>query len=143
MLLAMFISYCEDFVGIKPHWVLFYCCFNVLPQSDRKVADSLRIKAANKSLFFHIDLLSNVPNWAKKWFYVYDCSALAFSHKLPPPLLVAEKKEVLKPEQEEADELESDLQDYHRRRGVTSQACLVAFLLEMDPAPEGMCVPNV
>ena len=32
MLLMMFISYCEDFMGIEPHWVLFYRCFNVLPQ---------------------------------------------------------------------------------------------------------------
>jgi hypothetical protein len=30
-------------------------------------------------------------------------------------------------ELEEEDELESDLRDYHRKRGVTDQACLVAF----------------
>jgi hypothetical protein len=41
--------------------------------------------------------------------YVYDCSALAFSHKLPPPLSLVEKEVVLESEQEEADELESDL----------------------------------
>jgi hypothetical protein len=64
---------------------------------------------ANKSPFFHIDLPSNVSNWAKKWFYDYDCLALAFSHKLPPPRLVAEKEEVPKSEQEEANELKSDL----------------------------------
>jgi hypothetical protein len=57
----------------------------------------------------HIDLPSNVPNWVKKWFYVYDCSAPAFSHELPPPLLAAEKEEVPEAELEEADELESDL----------------------------------
>jgi hypothetical protein len=57
----------------------------------------------------------------KKWLYVYDCSAPAFSHKFPPPLLLAEKEEVPEFEQEELDELESDLQDYHRRRGVTDQ----------------------
>jgi hypothetical protein len=78
----MFISYCEDFVGIKPHWALFYHCFDVLPQSDRKVIGS-------------IDLPSNAPNWAKKWFYVYDYLAPAFSHQLPPPLPVAKKEEVL------------------------------------------------
>jgi hypothetical protein len=31
-------------------------------------------------------------------------------------------------ELEEADKLESDLQDYHRKRGVAGQACMVAFL---------------
>ena len=80
---------------------------------------SLWIKVADKSLFFHIDLPSNVPNWVKKWFYVYDCLASAFSHKLPPLLPAAEKEEVPESELEEADELESDLQDYQRRRGVT------------------------
>jgi hypothetical protein len=52
---------------------------------------------------------------------------LAFSHKLPPPLLATEKEEVPKFELEEVDELKSDLQDYHWRRGVTSQACLETF----------------
>jgi chromosome condensin MukBEF ATPase and DNA-binding subunit MukB len=63
----------------------------------------------------------------KKWFYVYDCLAVAFSRKLPPPLSLVEKEEVPKFKQEEVDELKSDLQDYHRRRGVTGQACLEAF----------------
>jgi hypothetical protein len=113
VLLATFISYCEDFMGIEPYWALFCSCFDILPQFDRKVIGILWIKAADKSPFFHIDLPSNIPNWAKKWFYVYDCLALAFSHKLPPPLLLAEKEEVPEFEQEELDKLESDLQDYH------------------------------
>jgi hypothetical protein len=37
------------------------------------------------------------------------------------------EKEVPESELEEVDELESDLQDYHRRRGVTGQACLPSF----------------
>ena len=129
-------------MGIEPHWALFYHCFDVLPQSDRKVTGSLWIMAAHKSPFFYIDHPSNVLTWAKKWFYVYDCSAQAFSHKLPPPLSLAEKEEVPKSEQDEADELESDLQDYHRRRGVTGQVP-GNLLLEVDLAPEGMCVLDV
>jgi hypothetical protein len=39
--------------------------------------------------------------------YVYDYSALAFSHKLSPPLSLVEKEVVPESEQEEADELES------------------------------------
>ena len=42
-------------------------------------------------------------------FNVYNYSALAFSHKLPPPLPLVEKEGVPESEQEEADELESDL----------------------------------
>ena len=68
---------------------------------------------ADKSPFFHIDLPSNNPNWVKKWFYVYDCSTPAFSHKLPPPLPIAEKEDLSESKLEEANELESDLQDYH------------------------------
>jgi hypothetical protein len=40
---------------------------------------------------------------------------------------MAEKEEVPEFKLEDADELESDLQDYHRRRGVIGQACLAAF----------------
>ena len=93
--------------------MLFCHCFDVLPQSDWKVVGSLWIKAADKSPFLHINLPSNVLNWVKKWFFVYDCSTLAFYHKLPPPLPVEEIEEVPESELEEADELKSDLQDYH------------------------------
>ena len=109
----MFISFCEDYAGIEPHWALFCHCFDVLPQSGQKVVGSLWIKAADRSPFFHIDLPSNVLNWVKKWFNVYNYSALAFSHKLPPPLPLVEKEGVPESEQEEADKLKSDLQDYH------------------------------
>jgi hypothetical protein len=56
-----------------------------------------------------------------------DCLAPAFSHKLSPPLPVVEREEVTESEQKKADELKSDLQDYHRRRGVIGQACLAAL----------------
>jgi hypothetical protein len=57
----------------------------------------------------------------KKWFYVYDYSDSAFSHKLHPPLPIAEKEEVPESKLEEVHEHESDLQDYHRKRGVTGK----------------------
>ena len=98
-------------MGIEPHWALFCHCFDVLPQLDQKVTDNLWIKAADKSPFFHIDLPSNVLNWAKKWFYVNGCSAPPFSHKLIPPLPITEKEDLPESELEEVDELKSDLQD--------------------------------
>jgi hypothetical protein len=55
----MFLSYCEDFAGIEPHWTLFCRCSGVLPQLDQKVIGSLWIKAVDKSLFFQIDIPSN------------------------------------------------------------------------------------
>jgi hypothetical protein len=55
----------------------------------------------------------------------------------------SKREEIPESKQVEADELESDLQDYHRKRGVTGQVCLAAFLSEVDPALEGACVPNV
>ena len=41
MLWASFISFCEGYVGIQPHWGLFCCYFEVLPQSGGKIAGSL------------------------------------------------------------------------------------------------------
>ena len=53
-------------------------------------------------------------------------TALVLSHKLPPSLPMTEE-DLAEFELEEADEHESDLLDYHRKRGVTDQAYLVAF----------------
>jgi hypothetical protein len=58
---------------------------------------------AYKSPFFHINLPSNVVNWVNKWFYVYDCNALAFSHQFPLPLPVRLKEDLSKLEHHEAD----------------------------------------
>ena len=63
VLLEIFISFYGDYVGIEP--TLFYGSFDVLPQSGQKVTGG-QIKVANKSPFFHIDIPSNIPNWAKK-----------------------------------------------------------------------------
>lgn len=74
----------------------------------------------------------------KKWFYVYDCSALALSHKLPPPRPLVEKEDPSEPELDEVDELESDLKDYHRKKGCHRSGLPGSFLSEVDPASEGM-----
>ena len=32
LFLSTFISFCEDFVGMEPHWAFFHKCFSVHPQ---------------------------------------------------------------------------------------------------------------
>ena len=103
----------EGYGGILLHWGLFYHCFEVFLQLDRKVTSNLWIKAANQSPFFHVELPSNVVNWVKKWFYVYDYGAPLLSHKFPSPLSVKKKEDMDKLKLHQANQLVNDLWEYH------------------------------
>ena len=117
----------EGYGGILPHWGLFCHCFEVFLQLDTKVTSNLWNKVANQSPFFYVELPSNVVNWAKTWFCVYDCGAPSLSHKFPSPLSVKEKKDMDKLKLHQANQLVDDLWEYHRLVGLTGRSYLVAF----------------
>jgi hypothetical protein len=64
----------------------------------------------------------------------YDYSALAFYHKLPPPLPIMEKEEVPNPSWKR--------RTNSRVRGYRS-SLPGGLLSEVDPTPEGTRVPDV
>lgn len=45
-LLDAFISFCEGFARIQPHWGFFYRCFHVLPHKEEKTMDPCDIQVA-------------------------------------------------------------------------------------------------
>jgi hypothetical protein len=72
---SVFIHFCEVFVGIKPHWVLFQKFFRVKPQpstNDSRVVGGAGIQmhedAADQYLSYKLIELNQ--DWKNKWFYI-------------------------------------------------------------------------
>jgi hypothetical protein len=72
---AVFIHFCEAFLGIKPHWILFRKFFRVKPQpsaSNPRVVGGagiqMREEAAEQYLLYK--LIDSNQDWKAKWFYV-------------------------------------------------------------------------
>jgi hypothetical protein len=72
---SVFVHFCEAFLGIKPHWILFRKFFRVKPQpsasSPRVVGGAgiqMREDAAEQYLSYK--LIDSNQNWKAKWFYV-------------------------------------------------------------------------
>jgi hypothetical protein len=72
---SMFVHFCEAFVGIKPHWILFRKFFQLRPQpstSDPRVVGGVGIQmredAADQYLSYK--LMESNQDWKAKWFYI-------------------------------------------------------------------------
>jgi hypothetical protein len=72
---SVFIHFCEAFLGIKPHWILFWKFFRVKPQpsaSNPRVVGGagiqMREDAAEQYLSYK--LIDSNQDWKAKWFYV-------------------------------------------------------------------------
>jgi hypothetical protein len=72
---SVFVHFCEAFVGIKPHWILFRKFFHVKPQpsaNDPRVVGGagiqMREDAANQYLSYKLIDLNQ--DWKAKWFYI-------------------------------------------------------------------------
>jgi hypothetical protein len=72
---SVFVHFCEAFLGIKPHWVLFRKFFRVKPQpsaNDPKVVGragiQMREDAAEHYLAYK--LIDSNQDWKWKWFYI-------------------------------------------------------------------------
>jgi hypothetical protein len=71
----VFVHFCEVFLGIKPHWILFRKFFRVKPQpsaSNPRVVGGagiqMREDAAEQYLTYK--LIDSNQDWKAKWFYV-------------------------------------------------------------------------
>jgi hypothetical protein len=72
---SIFVHFCEVFVGIKPHWVLFRKFFWLKPQpsnNDLRVVGGagiqMREEAADQYLAYK--LIESNQDWKAKWFYI-------------------------------------------------------------------------
>jgi hypothetical protein len=72
---SVFVHFCEAFLGIKPHWVLFRKFFRVKPQpnaNDPRVVGGADIQMREDAaeLYLVYKLIDSNQDWKSKWFYI-------------------------------------------------------------------------
>jgi hypothetical protein len=72
---AVFVHFCEAFLGIKPHWILFPKFFRVKPQpsaSNPRVVGGAGIQMREDAAeqYLSCKLIDSNQDWKAKWFYV-------------------------------------------------------------------------
>jgi hypothetical protein len=73
--IAIFIHFCEAFLGIEPHWDLFRYLFRVKPQPTSKtpsvVGDAgIQLRQQDGDRYLSYKFPSNIPGWKSHWFYI-------------------------------------------------------------------------
>jgi hypothetical protein len=71
----VFVHFCEAFLGIKPHWILFRKFFRVKPQpsasSTRVVGGAgIQMREDATEQYLSYKLIDSNQDWKEKWFYV-------------------------------------------------------------------------
>jgi hypothetical protein len=72
---AIFVHFCEAFLGIKPHWILFRKFFWVKPQSSasnpRVVGGAgIQIREDAAEQYLSYNLIDSNHDWKVRWFYI-------------------------------------------------------------------------
>jgi hypothetical protein len=72
---AVFIHFCEVFLGIKPHWILFRKFFRVKPQpsaSNPRVVGEAGIQMWEDATeqYLRYKLIDSNQGWKARWFYI-------------------------------------------------------------------------
>jgi hypothetical protein len=73
--ISVFVHFCEAFLGIKPHWVLFRKFFRLKPQSsanDPRVVGGadIQMREDTAEQYLAYKLIDSNQDWKSKWFYI-------------------------------------------------------------------------
>jgi hypothetical protein len=78
--IASFITLCESFLGIDPHWVLwkflFHLCPNVSLDKYPELGGAV-VSVRLESHYLEFNMAASVQGWRQKWFYIKDQKAAA------------------------------------------------------------------
>jgi hypothetical protein len=72
---SVFVHFCEAFVGIKPHWILFRKFFRVKTQpstNDQRVVggECIQMRKDVADQYLSYKLIESNQDWKSKWFYI-------------------------------------------------------------------------
>jgi hypothetical protein len=73
--IAYFITLCEAFLGIDPHWILWKYLFRLGPSgylSEVLELGGAIVSVRSKSHYLEFQMAQSVQGWRKKWFYIKD-----------------------------------------------------------------------
>src|SRR3954468_8065877 len=70
--IACFLTLCECFLGIYPHWGIWRRLFNVKRTNSEYPTGGVGISIKEKNAYFLLEALDYVHTWRKEWFYLKD-----------------------------------------------------------------------
>jgi hypothetical protein len=73
--IAYFITLCESFLGIEPHFLLWKYLFRLRPSvalSKRPELGGAVVSVRAESQYLEFSMAASVQGWRKKWFYIKD-----------------------------------------------------------------------
>jgi hypothetical protein len=73
--IACFITFCESFLGIEPHFLLWKFLFRLHPSvtlSKKPELGGAVISIRAKSQYLEFSMAASVQGWRKKWLYIKD-----------------------------------------------------------------------
>jgi hypothetical protein len=73
--IACFITLCESFLGIEPHFLLWKFLFRLHPSvalSKKPELGRAVVSIRAESQYLEFSMASSVQGWRKKWFYIKD-----------------------------------------------------------------------
>jgi hypothetical protein len=73
--IACFITLCESFLGIEPHWILWKFLFRLRPSvvlSKKPELGGAVVSTRTEVHYLEFSMAASVQGWKKKWFYIKD-----------------------------------------------------------------------
>jgi hypothetical protein len=73
--IACFVTLCESFLGIKPHWILWKFIFRLRPSvalSKKPELGRAIVSVRSEVHYLEFNMAASVQGWRKKWFYIKD-----------------------------------------------------------------------
>jgi hypothetical protein len=73
--IACFVTLCESFLGIEPHWILWKFLFRLRPSvalSKKHELGGAVVSARTEVHYLEFSMAASVQGWKKKWFYIKD-----------------------------------------------------------------------
>jgi hypothetical protein len=81
--IACFVTLCESFLGIEPHWTLWKFLFRLRPSVSLLKKPELGaavVSVHTEAHYLEFNMAASVQGWRKKWFYIKDQKNSSFDH---------------------------------------------------------------
>jgi hypothetical protein len=79
--IACFVTLCEAFLGINPHWGLWKCLFHLYRNVSKDEIHDLGgtiVSVRSKSKYLKFEMAESFQIWRQKWFYIKDYKSYEF-----------------------------------------------------------------
>jgi hypothetical protein len=73
--IACFVTLCESFLGIKPHWTLWKFLFRLCPSvslSKKPELGGAVVSVRAEAHYLEFNMAASVQGWRNKWYYIKD-----------------------------------------------------------------------